>query len=331
MIPENLKKIMQKQGYHFVGNHSAIKICEYTANALRGRESCYKSKFYGIDTARCMQTSLSIGCDLSCRFCWRMIPDEINIKWNELNAVEPDDPDLIINGFLDEQRRIVSGYKSGGDIEIWRRANHPVHVAISLTGESLFYRRINEIILSFHAHGISTFIVSNGTLPEVIEKLEPPTQFYISLQAPNKELYMLVTRPKLKSSWQRFLKSLKIMRSIKTRTALRMSLIKGLNMSDPEGYAELIKLAMPMYIEVKGFSFVGGARNPSRNLHYEDMPSHKEVKEFAELIAKHTGYKVSNEHEKSRIVLLSRDDDAEKNAKINFKELYRSSSDKTYK
>ena len=88
---------------------------------------------------------------------------------------------------------------------------------------------------------------------------------------------------------------------------------------------------MPMYVEVKGFSFVGGARSPSRNLHYEDMPSHKEVKEFAELIAKHTGYKVSNEHEKSRIVLLSRDDDAEKNAKINFKELYRSSSDKTYK
>jgi wyosine [tRNA(Phe)-imidazoG37] synthetase (radical SAM superfamily) len=61
------------------------------------------------------------------------------------------------------------------------------------------------------------------------------------------------------------------------------------------------------------------------------MPSHKEVKEFAELIAKHTGYKVSNEHEKSRIVLLSRDDDAEKNAKINFKALYGYSSDKTYK
>lgn len=118
---------------------------------------------------------------------------------------------------------------------------------------------------------------------------------------------------------------------MKTRTALRMSLIKGLNMSNPEGYAELIKLAMPMYVEVKGFSFVGGARSPSRNLHYEDMPSHSEVKEFAELIAKHTGYKISNEHEKSRIILLSRDDNAEKNAKINFEALYKPSSAKTYK
>ena len=83
MMPETLKNKMQKQGYHFVGNHSAIKVCEYTANALRGRELCYKNKFYGINTARCMQTSLSIGCDLSCRFCWRMIPEERNVKRNE--------------------------------------------------------------------------------------------------------------------------------------------------------------------------------------------------------------------------------------------------------
>ncbi len=322
MIPDDLKKIMQKQGYHFVGSHSAIKICEYTANSLRNRELCYKNKFYGINTARCMQTSLSIGCDLSCRFCWRIIPDEIGIKWNELNATKPDDPNEIIKEFIKEQKRIVSGYKSKDNLEIWQQANNPVHVAISLTGESLFYKHINEIIKLFNKYKISTFIVSNGTLPEIIEKLEPPTQFYISLQAPNKELYIEIAQPKLKNSWERFLKSLKIMKNMKTRTVLRMCLIKNLNMTDIEGYVNLIKLAMPMYVEVKGFSFVGGARNETRKLQYEDMPSHDEIKEFAKRIAKGSKYLISNEHKKSRIVLLSRDKDTERNAKINFEILF---------
>ena len=322
MMPEILKNKMKKQGYHFVGNHSAVKICEYTANALRNRELCYKNKFYGIRSWQCMQISLSIGCDLVCRFCWRMIPEEMNVKWNELNAVEQDDPEEILKGLIKEQKRIISGYKSDNNLERWNQANNPVHVAISLTGESLFYRKINEIIKLFHKYKISTFIVSNGTLPKVIENLEPPTQFYISLQAPNKELYFNITRPKLKDSWERFIKSLKIMKNMNTRTVLRMSLVKNLNMIDAEGYAKLIKIAKPWYIEVKGFSFVGGARDPMRNLEYSDMPLHEEVKKFAEIIAEKTGYVVSNEHKKSRIVLLSKDKKAEKDAKINFELLF---------
>ena len=47
-MPEELKNKMKKQGYHFVGEHSAVKICEYTANGLRGETLCYKYTFYGI-------------------------------------------------------------------------------------------------------------------------------------------------------------------------------------------------------------------------------------------------------------------------------------------
>ncbi len=322
MLPENLKNKMEKQGYHFVGNHSCVKICEYTSNALRDRELCYKNKFYGIKSWQCMQVSLSIGCDLSCRFCWRLIPEEINLKWNELNAVKQDDPEQILNGFIKEQKRIVSGYKSEDNLERWNQANTPIHIAISLTGESLFYKKISDLIRLLHKNKISTFIVSNGTLPDIIENMELPTQFYISMQAPNEELYINITRPKILNSWNKFIKSLKIMKNMKTRTVLRMSLIKNLNMVDVEGYAKLIKIAMPWYIEVKGFSFIGGAREPSRNLQYSDMPLHEEVKSFAELIAKKTGYLISNEHKTSKMVLLSRDKIVEKKTQINFNNLF---------
>ena len=323
MIPDSLKSKMKKQGYHFVGNHSCIKICEYTSNALRNRELCYKSKFYGIKSWQCMQVSLSIGCDLSCRFCWRIIPEEMNLKWNELNVDNNDDPGQIIEGFIAEQRKIVSGYKTDYNLEQWDQANNPVHAAISLTGESLFYKQINELIKLFHSRKISTFVVTNGTLPEVIEKLEPPTQLYISLQAPNKEAYENVTRPKLKNSWNRFTKSLKILKNMRPRNVLRMSLVKNLNMFDEEGYAKLIKIAMPDYVEVKGFSFVGGARGSMRNLKYTDMPVHNEIREFADKIAESSSYIVSNEHKTSRIVLLSRDEEAKNAAKIDFNKLFK--------
>ena len=54
-MPAVLKQKMEKQGYHFVGKHSAVKICEYTANGLRGGTLCYKYSFYGIRSWQCIQ------------------------------------------------------------------------------------------------------------------------------------------------------------------------------------------------------------------------------------------------------------------------------------
>ena len=92
-------------------------------------------------------------------------------------------------------------------------------------------------------------------------------------------------------------------------------------MLNPEGYADLIKRALPNYVEVKGFSFVGGAREPQRGLHYEDMPIFQEIKDFANRLAKLTGYIVTAEHEESRVVLLCRDEDSKKNRIIDFDKL----------
>ncbi len=326
-MPAVLKQRMEKQGYHFVGKHSAVKICEYTANGLRGGTLCYKYSFYGIRSWQCIQSTPAIGCDIGCKFCWRLIPEEIGINWNELNAVgEWDDPDAIVEGMVKEQRRIVSGYKAVADTDLkmkrWEEANSPRHVAISLTGEPTFYPKLSALIRSFHNRGISTFLVSNGTLPDAIRKLDPlPTQLYISLQAPDEESYIEVTRPKIKDTWKRFLESLSMLKTLNTRTVLRMTLIKELNMKNPDGYAKLIKLAGANYVEVKGFSFVGGARGESRGLSLQSMPNHAEIKEFAAELAAKTGYIVTAEHMPSRIVLLSRDEDSKRNRIIDFSKI----------
>ena len=323
-MPEQLKAKMAKQGYHFVGDHSAVKICEYTANGLQGKTLCYKYSFYGIKSWQCIQATPAVGCDLSCNFCWRLIPEEHGFKWNELNAVEKwDDPVYIVENMIKEQRRIISGYKAMADTEAkmqrWKEGNEPRHVALSLTGEPLFYPRMCELLKEFHKRGISTFLVHNGTLPEALEKLNPlPTQLYVSLQAPDKETYINVTRPKIPNAWERFLDALSVMKTLNTRKVLRMTLVKGVNMLNPEGYAELIKRASPNYVEVKGFSYIGGARESARNLQYTSMPSHEEIRAFAKRLSELTGYIHAAEHMPSRIVLLCRDEESKRNRIIDF-------------
>ncbi|MCL4372342.1 4-demethylwyosine synthase TYW1 [Candidatus Marsarchaeota archaeon] len=327
-MPKQLQDHMEKQGYHFVGQHSAVKICEYTANGLRGETLCYKYAFYGIKSWQCIQGTPAIGCDIGCRFCWRLIPEEEGFKWNELNAVsEWDDPEFIVENMIKEQRRIVSGFKSiaNNDLRMkrWNEANDPKHVAISLTGEPTFYPKLSALLRAFHKRGISTFLVSNGTLPEAIARLDPlPTQLYISLQAPDEESYIYVTRPKIANTWERFLKSLEMLSKLNTRTVLRMTLIKGLNMTNPEGYAKLISLARANYVEVKGFSYVGGARSPERGLSLASMPKHDEIKAFAGELAKLTGYMYTAEHAPSRVVLLSRDEPSAKSRIIDFSKIH---------
>jgi tRNA wybutosine-synthesizing protein 1 len=323
-MPVELKQRMQKQGYHFVGEHSAVKICEYTANGIRGKTLCYKYTFYGIRSWQCIQGTPAIGCDLGCSFCWRLIPEEHGFKWNELNAVSKwDDPVLIVENMINEQRKIISGYKGGLEDKLllkrWEEANSPKHVALSLTGEPMFYPKMGALLSEFHKRGISTFLVHNGTLPEALERLNPlPTQLYVSLQAPNAEIYEKTVRAKIPNAWQRFNDALAVMRRLNTRTVLRMTLVKGLNMCDPEGYSNLIKIAMPNYVEVKGFSFVGGAREDTRGLNLSSMPDHQEIKAFASELSRLTGYIITAEHSPSRVVLLSRDEESKKKRIIDF-------------
>ncbi len=99
-VPIGLSETMEKQGYHFVGQHSATKLCNYTSGSLKGGDTCYKHKFYGIGAGAAYRRPLPLGCNLACTFCWRIIPEEEGFKWNELNALgsQWDDPERIVEG-----------------------------------------------------------------------------------------------------------------------------------------------------------------------------------------------------------------------------------------
>jgi tRNA wybutosine-synthesizing protein 1 len=68
------------------------------------------------------------------------------------------------------------------------------------------------------------------------------------------------------------------------------------------GYAELVEKASPTYVEPKAYMHVGFSR---LRLGFENMPSHREIREFAIELSAETGYRVVNEAEESRVVLLS--------------------------
>ncbi len=322
-MPEGLAAMMGRQGYHFAGRHSATKICGYASRSLKGGGSCYKNQFYGISSWRCVQATPALGCNLACAFCWRIVPEEEGYRWNEINAQgEWDDPKEIVDGLIEQHKRIITGYK-GNEKTIrsrWDESNRPAHVALSLAGEPLFYPKMNELLEEFHSRGMSTFLVTNGTMVNALKKLKVmPTQLYVSIQAPNKEVYEKTVRPKnLNSTWSNVLSFLQLFSQLKARRVFRLTLVKDLNMTDPKGYAELVKIGKPQYVEVKGFVFVGGSRNPKRGLSYDQMPGRQEILDFAQKIADECGYIMTDYHEQSKVALLCADENAAKDRKINF-------------
>ena len=72
---------------------------------------------------------------------------------------------------------------------------NPKHFAFSLSGEPTFYPRLPELIDELKKRNITSFLVTNGTNPEMLKKLieHPPTQLYLTLPAPDEETYKKVS------------------------------------------------------------------------------------------------------------------------------------------
>jgi tRNA wybutosine-synthesizing protein 1 len=296
-ISESTKSLLKKHGYHLAGSHGAVKTCLWLNKSLRSEGGCYKSKFYGITSHRCVQMTPTLVCNHRCLHCWRAIESQVEIpeKW--------DSPEDIVESCLAGQRRLVSGY--GGsetmDKTKWKEAFLPKHAAISLSGEPTLYPYLPELIEKFHKENMTTFVVTNGTNPDMVEKIKP-TQLYISLNAPDRETYEKVCAP-LGDTWENIKQSLEVMKYSKTRTAIRITLTKGVNMTNPEGFARLIGLAEPEYVELKAYMHLGFSR---KRLMQDNMPSHKEVHDFSNHVAAALGYCIADESVNSRVVLLSK-------------------------
>ncbi|MGB8215931.1 MAG: 4-demethylwyosine synthase TYW1 [Candidatus Methanoperedens sp.] len=297
-ITESTMSLLKKHGYHLAGSHGAVKTCLWLNKSLRNEGGCYKSKFYGITSHRCIQMTPTLVCNHRCLHCWRAIesPVEVPEKW--------DSPEDIVESCFAGQRRLVSGY--GGsetmDKTKWKEAFEPKHAAISLSGEPTLYPYLPELIDEFHKKNLTTFVVTNGTNPEMIGKIKP-TQLYISLNAPDRETYEKVCAP-LGDTWENIKQSLEVMKYSKTRTAVRITLTNRVNMTNPEGFARLIGLAEPEYVELKAYMHLGFSR---KRLTLDNMPSHEEVHDFSNRVAAALGYCIADESVNSRVVLLSKD------------------------
>lgn len=293
----DFKSLLKKQGYSLAGSHSAVKTCLWLRRSIKDEGECYKSVFYGIHSHRCLQMTPTLMCNQKCLHCWR--PTEVDVPM----PVGWDSPVEIVGSSIESQRKLISGFGDSAPPERWNEGKDPKHVAISLSGEPTLFPHLPELVEEFKEQGLTTFVVSNGTVPEMMEKINP-SQLYMSLDAPDRETYEKVCLPKSPSLWDNILKSLEVLKTKETRTVIRITLIKGVNMFDSEGYAELIKLAEPDYIEVKAYMHLGFSR---KRLPREAMPSHDEVMDFSIKLAEHLDYKVAEDVEVSRVVLLSKD------------------------
>ncbi|MBI2629058.1 4-demethylwyosine synthase TYW1 [Candidatus Pacearchaeota archaeon] len=296
--------VLEKQGYRKIGNHSAVKVCEWTKKMLRGHGGCYKYVFYGIRSHQCLQMTTSMFCASRCKFCWRGLKAPVSKSWYG----PVDSPEHIINHSIDAQIKLLQGFK--GSKNLVNKDNKKKvsemenirHVALSLTGEPITYPLINEIIKAFHKRKISTFLVTNAQYPEQIKKIDKVTQLYLSIDAPNKKLMEKIDRPLYKDFWQRMEECLDLLKTRSYRTCIRLTLIKNENMTDLQGYADLINRGKPDFIELKSYVWVGESQ---RNYKPSNMPFMDDVRQFSKKLLEYLpDYEIMREHIPSRVVLL---------------------------
>ncbi|WP_456467685.1 4-demethylwyosine synthase TYW1, partial [Archaeoglobus sp.] len=269
----NEKLLSELKGYQIVGGHSAVKTCLWLKKSLKDEGVCYKQKFYGISSHRCLQMTPALMCNQSCIYCWRPLELLKGFSgWNE--------PEFIVEESIKAQHRLLSGFHgtAGVNRKKLEEAYKPNQVAISLIGEPTLYPQLPELIEEYKRRGFTTFLVTNGTNPDMLEKVSP-TQLYISLTAFDEESHIMLNRPP-RSNWERILRSLDVMRNSDSRTVIRLTLIRRYNMDEKavRSYAKLIERAEPDFIEAKAYMYLGYSR---LRLRYENMPEHADIVEFA--------------------------------------------------
>ncbi len=142
-------------------------------------------------------------------------------------------------------------------MQVHGEAMNPNHAAISLDGEPLLYPKIGGLVEEFRNRNMTSFIVTNGTLPERLESLNSlPSQLYITLPAPNETVYKKVCRPMIKNGWIKISDTLDLVESLSCRSLVRITAVKNLNISENyiKDYIKLIDKANPNFFEIKGFT-----------------------------------------------------------------------------
>ena len=198
---------------------------------------------------------------------------------------------IILTVFLDST---LAFFKNGNNILFY------IGLALIITGGVMYFLSALTLLKGLK----KTFLVTNGTLPPRLSKLsQEPSQLYVSLCAPNEEVYNSVCRPQFPSAWSKLNETLSMLQNFRCPTAVRMTMVKDHNMNLISQYAKIVEKANPTYIEVKAYMHIGFS---NLRLGFDQMPMHQEVKDFAIKLAAESGYRLINEAPESRVVLLSR-------------------------
>ena len=308
-IKPNISQQLRKAKYG-VSDHSTVELCHWTKKSFKHEGSCYKHKFYGISTHRCMEFSpAGMHCDNRCIYCWRPMEFYDSLK------MEPDrvaSPEEILENLMAERKKLIMGYygDSRNDRQRLDESLLPSHYAISLSGEPTMYPRLPELIryLKSLEATKSVFLVTNGQEPDMIQRLQDedalPTQLYLSTNAADYDSFMRINRPRYDDSWERWNKTLQMLKSLHTRTVLRITLIRGYNDSKDmaRSFASMIRRASPHFIEIKSYMHIGRSTN---RLEHSNMLEIDEVRQFSREVAVQSGiFAVMDESIVSRIVIL---------------------------
>ena len=172
----------------------------------------------------------------------------------------------------------------GVKMDRWTEAHTVRHCALSLVGEPIMYPRIDEFLEDLHSRKISTFLVTNGQHPKAITSLRPITQLYVSVDAPTQESLIEIDRPLFRDAWDRLKESLVGLKDKGQRTVARLTVVKGWNSDEIEGYAKLVALGHCSLVEVKGVTFCG--KSDASNLNMSNTPWHHEVVALTQTLQK---------------------------------------------
>jgi tRNA wybutosine-synthesizing protein 1 len=299
-LPERLIPL-RNAGYVFIGEkkQAAVKVCYWTRKSIKGQGECYKQA-YGIKSSQCVQmTPDAEYCNNNCVYCWREV-ERFKRKMQEY-----EDPEVIIEESVKAQKYLLQGLKGSKNAvkEKWLESQQPKHFSISLMGEPTLYPLLPLLVEKINKR-FTSFVVSNGLQPNVIEELSSiqPTQMYLSLNAWSEESFVKISNNKNPDAWSSFLESASLLENFK-RSVFRMTLARGLNLQKPEKFAEIIEKFQPCFVEVKAWFPLGSSRARMKT---SQLPSFFEINSFADELARLTSFERVYVHEQSEVVILAR-------------------------
>ena len=299
-----------KKAKYGIADHSTVELCHWTKKSFKHEGSCYKHQFYGILTHRCMEFSpAGMYCENRCVYCWRPM------EFYDAMKMEPEqvaEPEQILRKLMGERKKLIDGFygDSRNDNQRLDESLLPTHYAISLSGEPTMYPKLPELIkyLKSLKATKSIFLVTNGQEPDMIQKLQDedalPTQLYLSTNAADYESFIKINKPKYDDSWERWNRTLDMLKDLDTRTVLRITLIRNYNDQKEmiPAFADMFRKASPHFIEIKSYMHIGRSTN---RLEHENMLEMSEVKKFSEEIAKQSKiFSIMDESLVSRISIL---------------------------